>query len=115
MKTNVGVGVANFEFKNSTIWYSKETAANAQLIIDAAEAARDAGVDVRFSYGKSASPNGTSAVSSELGVINGVLLPQLPNGAIALAGNIDVSQVHLAICCFHPISVTIYCVGGLIL
>lgn len=88
--------MANFEFVNSTIWYSKEAAEQAQSIIDAAEAARDAGVDVRFSYGKSANPNGTAAVSSELGIITGVIFPQLPDGSIALAGNIAGPQVSVA-------------------
>lgn len=94
---HTGVGVANFEFENSTIWYSKETASDAEFILDAAEAARDAAVDVRFSYGKEANPNGTSAVSSELGIITGVLFPKLPNGAIALAGSLGSSTGEVCI------------------
>lgn len=91
---HAGIGVSNFEFENSTIWYSKETADNAQKILEAAEAARDTGIDVRFAYGKEANPNGTTAVSSELGPITGALFPQLPNGpmAVSLAGGLAVGS-----------------------
>jgi hypothetical protein len=75
---HAGVGGANFEFQNSTIFYSKQAEENMQVVIAAAEAARDAMVDIRFAYGKDANPNGTSAVSSELGIITRVILPRLP-------------------------------------
>jgi hypothetical protein len=48
------------------------------FIIEAAEEARAAGTDVEFSYGSASNPNGTTAVSSRVGLINGPLFPALP-------------------------------------
>lgn len=70
-----------FEFENSTIWYSTQTSAVLKSVIAASESARAEAVDVRFAYGGSANPNGTVALSSELGPMPEILLPELPVGS----------------------------------
>ena len=73
LRLNSGAIGSNFEFENSTIWYSTQTASELEGVVTAAESARDAASDVRFAYGPSANPNGTSAVSSKVGMISEIL------------------------------------------
>lgn len=82
LRLNSGAIGSNFEFENSTIWYSTQTASELEGVVTAAESARDAASDVRFAYGPSANPNGTSAVSSKVGMISEILFPMLPSGTI---------------------------------
>lgn len=71
------------ELENSTLWFSSQAQSIQLSVIEQAEAAQIARADIKFAYGSQANPNGATAASSELGVINGILIPSLPSSSSA--------------------------------
>ena len=61
------------------MWYSSQGDDVKFAVIEAAEAAQEAGQDIHYAYGKAVNPEGTTAESSNLGVINGLLINVIPD------------------------------------